>query len=60
MATDFTRAFLISDMEDMKATFGTEQLVVQLTEFIKCKPVLASLQKYLKRVLAMHAATCKF
>ena len=33
MATGFTRAFLISDMKDMKAAFGTEQLVVQLTEF---------------------------
>ena len=60
MATDFTRAFLISEMKDMRATFGVEQLVVQLRESIKCKPMLASLQKYLERVLAMHAATCKF
>ena len=60
MATDFTRAFLISEMKDMRAAYGVEELVVQLNGFLQCKPVLASLQKYLKRVLAMHAATCKF
>lgn len=47
MATAFTRAFLISEMKDMRASFGVEQLVVQPTEFLKCKPVLTCLQKYL-------------
>lgn len=60
MATDFTRTFLVSEGRDLRAAFGAEHLVVELTEFMKIAPVVASLQKYLKRVLAMHAAVQKF
>ena len=41
-------------------TFGSEQLHVQLTDFLEVEPLVTELGRYHKRVLAAHAATSKF
>ena len=60
MSTDFIRTFLITESKDLRGTFGSEQLHVQLANFLEVEPLVTELGKYHKRVLAMHAATSRF
>ena len=46
--------------ESARKAFGSEQVHVQLTDFLEVEPLVTELGKYHKRVLAMHAATSKF
>ena len=60
MSTDFIRTFLITESKDLRVTFGSEQLHVQLANFLEVEPLVTELGKYHKRVLATHAATSTF
>jgi hypothetical protein len=57
----FAKEFLISEVRDLKAKYEAEHLLVGVTKFLsESTEALEPLQKYLRRVLAMHAANSKF